>query len=166
LWNPSGTWLAFRAVTTDTNNDGFISLDDVPVLWVMRANDAVATPLTGGATQVVGGAVIWSPDGNRLAYTVATHDDNADGKITQLDSTQLYVIPMEATVSRPTKPLIDGPRIGAIAWSPDSAAMALVVQTSASLGTLVRADLSNGSLAPLTDNALVVDSATGLYWVR
>jgi Tol biopolymer transport system component len=166
LWNPSGTRLAFRAVTTDTNGDGFISMDDVPILWVMQANDAVALPLTGGANQVVGGAVAWSPDGNRLAYTVAVRDDNADGRITQLDSTQVYVISTEAGVTRPTSPLIDGPRIGALAWSPDGTALALVVQTSTSLGTLVRADVSNASLAPLTDNTLLADSATGLHWVR
>ncbi len=165
LWNPSGTRLAFRGITTDTNGDGFISEDDVPVLWVMRSNDAVATPLSSG-TQVAGGAVAWSPDGNALAYTIATHDDNADGRITQLDSTQLFVAPLDTDLRRPNKPLLDGPRIGAVAWSPDGAAIAIVAQTSNSLGTLFRITVANAALAPLTDNSLLVDSATGLRWVR
>jgi Tol biopolymer transport system component len=165
LWNPSGTRLAFRGITTDTNGDGFISSDDVPVLWVMRSTDAVATPLSSG-TQVAGGAVAWSPDGNTLAYTIATHDDNADGRITQLDSTQLYIAPTEVDLRRPDQPLLDGPRIGAIAWSPDGASIAIVAQTSNSLGTLLRIAIANRALAPLTDNSLLVDSATGLRWVR
>ena len=165
LWNPNGTMLAFRGVTTDTNNDGFISMDDVPVLWVVRANEAVAVPLTGGANQVVGGAMGWSPDGNRLAYTVATHDDNADGRITPLDSTQLYVAPVGTDLTRPTKPLIDGPRMGGIAWSPDGTGIAMIVQNSNSLGALVRADIASAALSPLTDNSLLVDSGTGLVWV-
>ncbi len=165
LWNPGGTRLAFRGVTTDTNGDGFISGEDVPVLWVMRSTDAVATPLSSG-TQVAGGAVAWRPDGSALAYTIAIHDDNADGKITQLDSTQLVIAPVDAELTRPDRPLLDGPRIGAVAWSPDGASIAIIAQTSTSLGTLIRVTVSNGALAPLTDNSLVVDPTTGLYWVR
>jgi Tol biopolymer transport system component len=165
IWNPSGTRLAFRGTTTDTNGDGFISTDDAPVLWVMRSNDAVATPLSGGSL-VAGGSLAWSPDGNTLAYTIATHDDNADGKITPVDATQLYIAPVDADLRRPDKPLLDGPRIGAIAWSPDGASIAIIAQTSNSLGTLIRVTVANAALAPLTDNSLLVDPATGLHWVR
>ncbi len=165
LWNPSGTRLAFRGVVSDTNGDGYITTADAPTLWVMRANDGVATPLSV-ERQVSGTSVSWSADGNRLAYTIADHDADSDGRITPLDATQLYVASVEAALNRPDKALVDGPRFGAIGWSPDGTALALIVQTTGSLGMLMRVNTADGALAPLTDQSLRVDAATGLYWVR
>jgi Tol biopolymer transport system component len=165
LWNPSGTRLSFRGIVSDTNGDGYITTADAPTLWVMRANDGVATPLSVNG-QVSGASVSWSLDGNRLAYTIADHDADADGQITPLDATQLYVASVDAALTRPAKPLLDGPRFGAIAWSPDGNALALVVQTTSSLGMLMRVNTADGALAPLTDKSLLVDAATGLRWVQ
>ncbi len=164
VWNPSGTRLAFRGIVADTNGDGYITPDDAPTLWVMRANDGVATPLSS-SRQVSGASVAWSPDGTRLAYTIADHDDDSDGRITIADTTQLYIASVDAALVRPDKPVIDNVRIGAIAWSPDGNALALVIRTSTSLGTLARVNLADGSLTPLTDNSLLVDAVTGLRWV-
>jgi Tol biopolymer transport system component len=164
LWNPNGTRLAFRGITSDTNGDGFITNADAPVVWAMRTSEAVATPLSS-SNQAVSGGLGWSPDGNRIAYAIATHDDNADGKITALDATQVYVVSVEAALARPDRPILDGSRIGALAWSPDGTALALVMQTSSSLGTLARLDIATGTLTALTDNSLLVDGAMGLRWV-
>jgi Tol biopolymer transport system component len=131
----------------------------------MRASDGVATPLSV-SRQVSGSSVGWSPDGNRLAYTIADHDADADGQITPLDATQLCIASVDAALTRPDKPLVDGPRIGAIAWSPDGTALALIVQTTSSLGTLMRVNTADSALAPLTDQSLLVDAAAGLRWVR
>lgn len=164
VWNPSGTRLAFRGITSDTNGDGFITNVDAPVVWVMRTSEAVATPLSS-SNQAVSSALGWSPDGNRLAYAVATHDDNADGKITEQDATQVFVVSVDAGLARPNKATLDGSRIVALAWSPDGTALALVAQTGNSLGTLARLDIATGTLTPLTDNSLLVDGTMGLRWV-
>jgi Tol biopolymer transport system component len=164
LWNPNGTRLAFRGITSDTNGDGFITNADAPVVWVMRTSEAVATPLSS-SNQTASGALGWSPDGNRLAFVIAIRDDNADGKITALDATQVYVVSLEGALARPDRPVLDGSRIGALAWSPDGTALALVAQTGSSLGVLTRLDIATGTLTPLTDSSLLVDAAMGLRWV-
>jgi Tol biopolymer transport system component len=164
LWNPNGTRLAFRGITSDTNGDGFITNVDAPVVWVMRTSEAVATPLSS-SNQAASGALGWSPDGSRLAYAIATHDDNVDGKINAQDATQLYVVSVDSALARPDRPVLDGSRIGALAWSPDGKALGLVVQTGSSLGTLARLDIATSTLTPLTDNSLLVDATMGLRWV-
>lgn len=164
-WNPTGSRLAFLGITNDTNGDGALTTADVPTLWIMGADDVIAAPFSGSG-QVAGGGLSWSPDGNRFAYTIAVKDDNADGQITAGDATQLYIADMSGGLTRPAKPLLDGPRLGSAAWSPAGDAIALVARTDNSLGALIRVNAADGTVDTLSDQTVLVDSAAPIYWLR
>lgn len=163
-WSPTGARLAFLATTIDTNGDGVLNDADVPILWIMGADDVIAAPFSGSG-QVAGGGLSWSPDGNKFAYTIAVKDDDADGQLTADDATQLYIADLSSGLTRPSKPLLDGPRLGSAAWSPAGDAIALVARTENSLGALIRVNAADGTVDTLSDSTVQVDSTAPLYWL-
>jgi serine/threonine protein kinase len=65
-WSPDGQWIAYASVSSDTNGDGFVNLDDRSDLYVMRSDGSNATNITNGRFSAFSPS--WSADSQEIAF--------------------------------------------------------------------------------------------------
>jgi Tol biopolymer transport system component len=146
VWSPDGSKLAFESNRAlDGSNASVGSLN----IWVMNAGGLGATPLTRYTNPVSFSAVVWSPDGKRLAFSSSAALDGSNGANPN-STLNLWLVSTDGSLSTLTKLTYSGVGVFTARWSPDGSSLAFASDRAL-----------DGSDAPsLTDNIWLINTNT------
>jgi hypothetical protein len=147
-WSPDGEHILFGRPTTDTSDDGFITVSDAADIYVLDISTGEEKNLTN--TPDFGDFnFAWSPDGEWIAYTSMRRDVNGDGYMNFNDSENLFMIPADGGEER----LLDlrGMAVFSPSWSPDGRFLLVLVLGENGEGTIWRFDSQTEDFIRITE---------------